>query len=185
VAEFEAFSFRSHGKTEGMHRKLQTPEYKAGMRRTGSQPSGLQSRFICPPKMPSRGTARASLHHDRLFGRCTSVFADARCLLRDGWRHTVDRVGNATVDCIIAFAISVRSFFVWVWARVFSVNAAVKGADVVFSCSLWCLVDGNIEPPFLLSGGWPNDEGTGRVVGVRCPAGAVHFGSLTQPDILS
>jgi hypothetical protein len=110
---------------------------------------------------------------------------DARCLLGDGWRPTVGRVGNATVDCIIAFAISVRSFFVWVWARVFSVNVAVKGADVVFCCSLWCLVEGNIEPAFPLSGGWPNDEVTGRLVGVRCPAGAVHFGSLNPPDLLS
>jgi len=76
---------------------------------------------------------------------------------------------------------------VWVWARarVFSVNAAVKGADVVFSCSLWCLVEGNIEPGFLLSGGWRNDEVRGRVVGVRCPPGAVRFGSLAPPDLLS
>ena len=71
------------------------------------------------------------------------------------------------------------------WARVFSVNAAVKGADVVFSCSPWCLVEGNIEPAFLLSGGWPNVEVTGRVVGVRCPAGAVHFWLIdpTRPSI--
>jgi len=134
--------------------------------------------------MPSRWTAIASVRHDRLFGRCTSGFADARCLLRDGWRHTVGRVGNAAVDCIIAFAISVRSFCVWVWARVFSISAAVKGADVVFSCGLWCLVEGNIEPVFPLSREWPNDEVTGRVVEVRCPAGAVHFGSLTPPDLL-
>jgi len=65
VAEFGAFSFRSRGKTEGMHRQLQTSESKAGMRRTRSQPSGLQSRFICPLKIPSRWTASASLHHDR------------------------------------------------------------------------------------------------------------------------
>lgn len=71
------------------------------------------------------------------------------------------------------------------WARVFSVNAAVKGAGVVFSCSLWWLVEGNIEPASLLFGGWPNDEVIGRVVGVRCPAVAVSFGSLTLPDLLS
>ena len=125
------------------------------------------------------------MRHDRLFSRCTSGFVDAWRLFRDGWRHIVGRVGNATVDCIIAFAISVRSFCVWVWARVFSVSASVKGADVVFSCRLWCFVEGNIEPAFLLSGGWPIDEVMGRVVGVRCPAGAVHFGSLTAPDLLS
>lgn len=72
----------------------------------------------------------------------------------------------------------------WVWAPVFSVNVAVKGADVVFSCSLWCLVEGNIEPAFLISGGWRNDAVTGRVVGVRCPAGAVHSGLLTPPDLI-
>ena len=115
--------------------------------------------------------------HDRCFGRCTSGSGDARCLLRDGLRHTVGRVGNATGDCIIACAISVRSFSVWVWAQVYSVTAAVKGAGFIFSCSLWCFIERNIEPAFLVSGGWPNDEDTGRVVGVRCPAEAAQFGS--------
>ena len=54
MAEFEAFSLRSRGKAEGVHRKLQAPEYKAGMRRTRSQPLELQSLFICRLKMPSR-----------------------------------------------------------------------------------------------------------------------------------